>query len=59
MAALRPAGQGMFRSPAAEAIAGAVAAGSLFFGDKASGRFFTRRGGAHMRGIGVPQYLIQ
>jgi hypothetical protein len=29
----------MFRSPAAEAIAGAVAVGSLFFGGKASAGF--------------------
>jgi hypothetical protein len=44
----------MFRSPAAEAIAGAVGFGSLFFGGKASAGFSPRRGGAHMRGIDVP-----
>jgi hypothetical protein len=37
-------GQAMFRSPAAEAIAGAFAAGSLFFGGKASAGFSSGAG---------------
>jgi hypothetical protein len=37
-------GQAMFRSSAAEAIAGAIAAGSIFFGGKASAGFSTGAG---------------
>ncbi len=37
-------GQAMFRSPAAEAIAGAIAAGSIFFGGTASAGFSTAAG---------------
>ena len=46
-------GQAMFRSPAAEAIAGAIAAGSIFFGGTASGGFFDRRRDVHMHDIGL------
>jgi len=45
------AGRPMFRSPAAEAIAGAIAAGSIFFGGTASAGFSTGRRDVHMHGI--------
>jgi hypothetical protein len=45
----------MFRSPAAEAIVGAVAAGSIFFGGKASAGFSTAVG-ARLRAVSTSSH---